>query len=197
MRASICDDEKVFHKETTDILCKFQIARKIDIFKANSDCVIIFISAYPAAALDAYEVDAYRFLTKPTNKEKLFQSINDHRKKMESDGYLIIKSRTETANIKTSKIIFFEAVGKHSVIHTSDGKIEVLKNLKEIERQLPKDLFFRCHKAYIVSFARIKNFSNNRIILDDDAEAFISRNNISAFRTAFHEYVLKYNMGRI
>lgn len=172
-----------------------ETARKIR--EQNKDCTIIFVSSYPNVAIDAFEVDAYRFLTKPIIKEKLFQAINDHRKKVESDDYLVIKSRTETTTIKSSKIIFCEAVGKHTVIHTENGNIQVLKNIKEIKRQLPKNAFFRCHKAYIVSFARIKNFSNNRVVLEGDAEAFISRNYISAFKAAFHEYILKYNMEKI
>lgn len=172
-----------------------ETARKIR--EQNNDCTIIFVSSYPDIAIDAFEVDAYRFLVKPIDKEKLFQSIDAHRKKIEHDNYLIIKSRTETTNIKTSKIIFCEAEGKHSVIHMENEKIKVLKNLKEIERQLPKDSFFRCHKAYIVAFAHIKNYKNDRVVLDNGAEAFISRNYLSSFKTAFHEYVLKYNMERI
>ena len=172
-----------------------EVSRKIR--EQNNNCTIIFVSSYPDIAIDAFEVDAYRFLVKPIDKEKLFQSLDAHRKRMERDDYLIIKFRTETVSIRTSEIIFCEATGKHSVIHTTNGEIDVLKNIKEIERKLSKDNFFRCHKAYIAAFVHIRTFNNERIVFDNGAEAFISRNYIAAFKTAFHEYVLKYNMEKL
>lgn len=172
-----------------------ETARKIR--QQNNNCTIIFVSSYPDIAIDAFEVDAYRFLVKLINKEKLFESLDTHRIKMERDGYLVIKSRTETTNIRESEIIYCEADGRHSVIHMKNREIRVLKNIKEIENQLPKDNFFRCHKAYIASFSHIKSFDNDHIIFDNGTEAFISRNYLTAFKTAFHEYVLKYNMERI
>ena len=83
------------------------------------------------------------------------------------------------------------------MLHMSDEIFEIAKNIREIEKQLPKDLFFRCHKAYIVSFRHVKTFDNRRVTMDNGEQAFISRKYLPAFKTAFQEYVLKYNMGRI
>lgn len=43
----------------------------------NKECVIIFVSAYPEVAVDSYEVNTFRFIVKPINKEKLFKAIDD------------------------------------------------------------------------------------------------------------------------
>lgn len=185
----------IFMDYKMDGLNGIETSRKIRGIKNNS--TIIFVSSYPDVAIDAFEVDAYRFLVKPIDKEKLFRSLDSHRKRMERDDYLIIKSRAETTSIRTSEIIFCESTGKHSVIHMANGDIEVLKNLKEIERRLSKNYFFRCHKAYLVAFAHIKSYNTDRVIFNNGAEAFISRNYYSAFNNAFHEYVLKYNMEKI
>ena len=75
--------------------------------------------------------------------------------------------------------------------------IHISKNIREIEKLLTKDTFFRCHKAYIVSFFHIKTFDNSCIVMNNGKKAYISRNNLTAFKTAFQEYVLRYNMGRI
>lgn len=172
-----------------------EVSRKIR--ESNNDSTIIFVSSFPNVAIDAFEVDAYRFLIKPIDKEKLFQTLDLLRKHMESDDYLVIKSRTETINIRMSEIILCESNGKHSTIHTTHGAINASKNIKEIERQLSSDKFFRCHKAYIISFAHIRTFSNTDVVLDNGKSAFISRNYLAAFRSAFNEYVLKYNMEKI
>lgn len=169
-----------------------EVAREIR--GQNNTCTIIFVSSYPDIAIDAFEVDAYRFLVKPIDKTKLFNALDEHRKRMESDDYLVIKFRTETLSVRLSEIVFCEADDKHTIIHTIKGDFDVMKNMKEIERRLPPDSFFRCHKAYIVSFAHIRNFNNERIVFDNGTEAFISRTFLVDFKKAFHEYVLKYNM---
>lgn len=172
-----------------------EVSRQIR--KVNNNSTIVFVSSFPNAAIDAFEVDAFRFLVKPIDKEKLFQTLDLIRQRMESDDYLVIKSRTETISIRMSEIILCESDGRHSLIHTIHGTTNVSKNIKEIEHQLPNQKFFRCHKAYIVSFAHIRIFSNTNVELDNGKSAFISRNYLSAFRNAFNEYVLKYNMERI
>lgn len=172
-----------------------ETARKIR--EQNDGCAIIFVSSYPDIAIDTFEVGTYRFLVKPIDKDKLFKSLDDFRKQTENDDYIVLKSRDGEKIIRASEIIFCEAADKHSLLHTSNEVFESAKNIKEIEKLLSKDIFFRCHKAYIVSFSHIKTFDNHSVTMDNGEQAFISRNYLSAFKTAFQEYVLKYNMGRI
>lgn len=168
-----------------------ETSRKIRI--TNTDCAIIFISAHIEAAVEAFEVDAYRFLLKPISAEKLFEALDSLHKKTNRGDNLIIKTRVETISIKMSEIVFCEADGRHSFIHTQNGTIKVLKNIKEIERRLPASDFFRCHKAYIAAFSHISSFTGGQIVFDNNECAFISRNYLSSFKSAFNEYILKHN----
>lgn len=163
----------------------------------NNNCAIIFVSSYPDIAIDTFEVSAYRFLIKPINKDKLFKSLDDYREQTENDDFIVIKNRDSEKIIRASEVIFCEAVNKHALLHTINETIKILKNIKEVEKLLTKEIFFRCHKAYIVSFIHIKSFDNSCIIMDNGEKAYISRSNLAAFKTAFQEYILKYNMGRI
>ncbi len=163
----------------------------------NISCAIIFVSSYPDIAIDTFEVDTYRFLVKPINKDKLFGSLDDYRKKIQSGEFIILKSRETEHILKASKIVFCEAKGRHSIIHTVNDMIESSKNLKEIENQLTQDYFFRCHKAYIISFLHIAAFDSVRVTMDNNENAYISRNYLSKFKAAFQEYVLKYNLRKM
>lgn len=185
----------IFMDYQMDKLNGIETARKIR--KDNDGCTIIFVSSYPDIAIDTFEVGTYRFLVKPIDKDKLFKSLDDFRKQTENDNYVVLKSKDGEKIIRASEIIFCEAADKHSFLHTSDEIFESAKNIKEIEKQLSQDIFFRCHKAYIVSFRHVKTFDNRRITMDNGEQAFISRKYLSTFKTAFQEYVLKYNMGRI
>lgn len=163
----------------------------------NDGCAIIFVSSYPDVAIDTFEVNAYRFLIKPIDKDKLFKALDDYRKHMENDDFIVVKSREGEKIIRASEVIFCEADNKHTLLHTINGTILILKNIKEVEKLMTKDYFFRCHKAYIVSFPHIRTFDNSCIIMDNGEKVYISRRNLTGFKIAFQEYVLRYNMRRI
>ena len=182
----------VFMDFQMDGLNGIETARKIKALKP--DGIIIFVSAYTNVAMDTFEVKAYRFLAKPINKEKLFKAIDDYRAEMESDDFLIFKTHDGTIRVKISEIVYVEALGSHSKIHTLKSDYEILINLKSIQSKLPPDRFFRCHKAYITSFLHIQAHDNTTIRYDDGSTAFISRNYLAKFRRAFEEYIIRHSM---
>lgn len=85
----------------------------------NTDCVIIFVSAFPEVAVDSYEVNAFRFIVKPINKEKLFKAIDDHLRSIDYDNLLILNTNDGKWKIKMSDIIYAEAKGKHTIVRTA------------------------------------------------------------------------------
>lgn len=168
-----------------------ETARKINLL--NPDGITIFVSAYTNVALDAFEVKAYRFIAKPINKEKLFKAIDDYRAEMDSDNFLVFKTHEGTIRIKISEIVFVEALGNHSIIHTLNTDYEIFINLKTIQNKLPSDKFFRCHKAYITSFTHIQAHDNTVIKYDNGTKVYISRKFLPQFKNAFKDFILRYN----
>ncbi len=159
----------------------------------NNKCRIIFVSAYPSIAQDTFEVNTFRFISKPIDKIKLFKALDDYRKEVEQERLLLFNTHNGTIKIRTTDIIYCEANKRHTIIHTTDGTYEIRTNIKEVENQLDKEHFFRCHKSFIVSFAHIKAHNNTDVILDNNGTAFISRNYLSAFKSNLQDYVLRYN----
>lgn len=155
-------------------------------------CTIMFFSAFPDAAPDAFEINAFRFFVKPIDKEKLFRSLDDHLKS-EKITFLIFKTHNGTIKIRESDITYCESVQRHTIIHTVSEAYEILVNLGEVEKKLPKNKFARCHKAYIVSFFHIKRYYNTYIILENGEKAYIGRKYLHNFVEAFYDYSLKYN----
>lgn len=160
---------------------------------ANKECIIIFVSAYPEVAVDSYEVDTFRFIVKPINKEKLFKAIDDYLKTIDYDNLLILKTHEGTWKIKTSDIIYAEAKGKHTIIRTSKSIFEIHIHLKKIEDKLPPEKFFRCQKSYIAGFAHIKSHTNTEITFDNGERALIGKAYTVKFKKAFQEYIMRYN----
>ena len=163
--------------------------------KTNSDSIIIFVSAYPQVALDTFEVKTFRFLAKPIDKAKLFKAIDDYLDGIDTDTFLIFKTHEKTIRIKTSEIIYAEAQRNHTIIHTEKEDFEILKNLKAVEKMLPKDKFFRCHNAYITSLYHAKYHTNTEVHFDDNSVAYISRSMLAKYKKAFHEFIKIYDSG--
>lgn len=232
MKVAVCDDEKVFHREITSLLRKFQKARGTDIFidyfenggmllkskyeydvifmdyqmeklngietawklrEANSDSVIIFISAYPAAALDAYEVNTFRFLQKPVDEEKLFKALSDYLKTIDYDNLLLINTHDESYRIKMSEIIYLEGDGKYTTIRTKDKSFRLHINLKQLEIKLPAAKFIRCSKSFVVGFQHIDNHDSSKIIFDNGEKAIIGAHYAAKFKIEFQNYIMRYN----
>ncbi len=236
MRVAVCDDEKVFHKEISSLLHKFQKERGIEIFieyyengevllhskqeydvifmdyqmekkngieiarelrAENSDSVIIFISAYPAAALDAFEVNTFRFLQKPLEENKLFKALDDYLKSIDYDNLLLINTHDEYYKIKISEIIYLEGDGKYTTIRTKDKSIRVHINLKQFEIKLPSTKFMRCSKSFVVAFAHISNHNSSNINFDNGEKAAIGTHYAAKFKTEFQNYIMRYNEERL
>lgn len=172
-----------------------ETARKIR--KSNSDSIIIFVSAYPQVAMDTFEVKTFRFLSKPIDKVKLFKAIDDYLDEIDIDSFLIFKTHERTIRIKISEIIYVEAQRNHAIIHTEKEDFEILKNMKFVEKMLPKEKFFRCHNAYLTSFQHIKNHNNTEIYYDDNSVSYISRSMLAKFKEAFKDFIEKYDLGKI
>lgn len=159
----------------------------------NNESVIIFVSAYPDVAVDSYEVNTFRFIVKPINKEKLFKSIDDYLKSIDYDNLLILKTHDGTWKIKMSDIIYAEAKGKHTIIRTTQKTFEIHIHLKKIEDQLSTEKFCRCQRSYIVGFSHIENHTNTEIFFDNGERAQIGKTYIVRFKNSFRDYVLRYN----
>lgn len=183
--------EVIFMDYQMDDLNGIETARKIR--ETNSDSIIIFISAYPSAALDAFEVNTFRFIKKPVDKAKLFKALDDYVCSIDRSLLLQINTNDCSYNIKTSDIIYLEADAQITAVRTKDTTIYVHRNIKKLEDELPKTDFIRCHKSYVVGFSYIKNHNRTEIMFENGEKAYIGRHYAEQFRTALQNYIIRYN----
>lgn len=183
--------EIIFMDYQMDGLDGIETARKLR--DKNNECCVIFISAFMHASVPSHEVDAFRFILKPINKNKLFDAIDAYLKTIDYDNLLILRTHEATWKIKMSDIIYAEAKEKHTIIRTKDNTYEIHIHLKKIEDKLPTEKFFRCQRTYVASFAHIEHHTNTIITFDNGELAKIGKAYSSKFKKAFQEYVMRYN----
>lgn len=80
-------------------------------------------------------------------------------------------------------IIRIEAAhgGKHSIVVTAEGEVEVAQTVTKLEKQYGR-LFLRCHQSYLVNPDYITNIRRFKVTLSDGTELPIPEKKYTAFR---------------
>lgn len=157
-------------------------SRKIDV-------PIVFLTSYANVVFDAFEVNAYRFLVKPVNKEKLEAALNSFIHELDDDNYILIKTEDMNKRININDIIYVEASGKYCYIRDNEMSHLYKGTLAEVEAMLPEDMFFRSHRTYLVGLRHIVSHDSTNILFDNDERAIISKMKLTAFKKAFTDYI--------
>ncbi len=143
------------------------------------DFDVIFTTAYEQYAINAIKFAALDYILKPINQIELGEAITKLEKKdhVNKNTSLHIESLLHNLNletkefdkivlpktngyelVKTRNIIFCKADGNYCEVYTVINEtILVSKSLKHIEYLLPKSIFFRTHKSFLINLNYIKS----------------------------------------
>lgn len=157
---------------------------------------IIFLTSFPHIVFNAFEVNTYRFLLKPLDKEKLISAMDDYLKSLDDSHYIVIKTDDSNRRINIDDIIYAEASDKYCYIRTPEENILYKNTLSEFEKLLPQDCFFRSHRTYLVGFKHIVSHTATNILFDNNERALISKLKYKPFQKAFRDYVKRYNFAK-
>ena len=166
------------------------LAKKL---RERSDSIyIVFLTGHVEYALEGYEVNALRYLTKPVQEEKLREVLRFVMDQNTSKKQLMIKEDGEELLLNIADIVYFEAQNQYVMIYTTDGEHLVRYNIGDFEEQLKADGFFRVHRGYLVSLAKVKKLVKSEVIMDgEDGEVSVpvSRSNVKPLKEALYAYV--------
>lgn len=134
------------------------------------DAIIIFVTAYLKYAIDAYELDVFRYIPKSSLDEKLPRALNDALKRMESQSHksYLIQTATKIEKILHKQIIYIQKDGKNAMIICTDGSAKkVRKSLSDVYKELHSEDFVFVERGSIVNLAQIKGIRNDEILLNN------------------------------
>ena len=136
------------------------LARKVR--ESDLDAAIIFITSNADFALQGYEVNALHYLIKPPDAAVLERLIvSDYQRRFKSN-FLVFKSGGQIIRISIKDIICLETVGRRVEITLLDGKAEYPGKLSELIDH--KEQLIRCHKAFAVNIAEIRELTRSDAI---------------------------------
>ena len=146
------------------------------------DKPIILVTSHMEMAVDGYDIDAFNFIPKPINADRLYKVLDKIKDIYAKKNKLCVISGDSTIILDVDDIKYIKADNVYIDIYTKKDKITVRKKISDMENELPGDSFYRPHKSYIVNLNNIKSYNGKAIILDNEQEVPISRNNAAEFK---------------
>jgi two-component system, LytTR family, response regulator len=143
-------------------------------------CKVILCTAYPEYALEGYDLDVVDYLLKPARFDRFLKAVQKAQNLIEAEGsdkptvasvspddYIFVKTENKGKLVKVvlGEIRYVEGLGNYLSIYTDTQRIVTLVTMKELEERLPKSLFTRVHKSYIVANAKIQGIDGNQIMV--------------------------------
>ncbi|MHB1127209.1 MAG: LytR/AlgR family response regulator transcription factor [Bacillota bacterium] len=153
--------------------------------------LIIFVTAHEKFALEAFSLEAVDYLLKPISQARLEKTIrkvlqmhnamNNVPAKVATThedrrtlGLIPVEDKGKTFLIEDHKIIYVYASNDYTYIKTQGYRYLTRFTLKELEQRLNPELFFRCHRSYLVNVQKTREviplYNGTLILIVDDTE---------------------------
>jgi two-component system LytT family response regulator len=190
----------------------------IDVIRSfeNPNFRIVFVTAYDAYAVEAFELSAIDYLLKPIGADKVvrvIQKIKDSIREKQaamnaqlqmlekllmqhsvSENKIGIGSADKIVFVSIPEILYCEAQGAYTSIYIQEGKkILSSKSLGEFESQLSSHGFFRIHHSYLINLNRIKEFQRYEggyVMMENNARLEVSQRKRKDFLDAIDNFVV-------
>lgn len=163
--------ELVILNITKDQENAFDFLEKIKNYKTQ----VIVLADTDRYALQCYKYSVIDYLMAPIQLNELSTSIiksityidkfaaysNNHSDKV-YQKFIPITSTKKIELIKMDEIVHFEADGRYTVVHLSNGITKMAsKNLGEFQKLLNPNIFCRIHHKYIVNLDKLSNINKS------------------------------------
>jgi len=133
---------------------------------------VIFISAHPDHAAEAFELDAVDYLLKPVSLERFIRAVNKFRQVSISEpepvennrGFLYFRTDRKMVKVFLDCITYIESFRDYVIIHRqNEPDLRVKYTIGGVENMLPHHQFLRIHRSYIVSVGKVTAFTSNDV----------------------------------
>lgn len=138
-------------------------ARKLRII--DPSVLIIYVSSFDDYLEELFEVEPFRFISKPIDVDKFKKYFNDACLRVqENDVFFQFSFNKEIQKIPLNDIVYFESRNRSIYIHLSDrSETYFYGKLNDIEKSIGSSrlIFLRIHQSFLVNYSYIKkvNFS--------------------------------------
>lgn len=158
--------------------------------------LLVFATAYPQFAVQAFRYEAIDYLLKPYDEKHLEQTISRiektlfhvEEKEQEVANKLGIENEDGVIYVDPTEILYLQSVDKQVKIVTKSKIFFSKKTLKDLEKRLSTFRFFRIHKSYVINLHYVSkltpwfNGAYNLQVFGRNESLPVSRNYVKSLR---------------
>jgi DNA-binding LytR/AlgR family response regulator len=138
---------------------------------------VIFTTAFRDYAVDGFELEVVDYLLKPIPFERFLKAVAKVLHKPVAPPAPVIKTdnpaedfvyfKVDKKMVKTrmSDILYIESIKDYVKVKTTEKDIVTQQKISYLEESLPKDLFLRVHRSFIVNLSKVDAYSATDIEL--------------------------------
>jgi DNA-binding LytR/AlgR family response regulator len=141
---------------------------------SNYSASIIMTTAYAEHAVEAFSLDVLDYLVKPIPFERFLKACNKAKQVYDTkiqmgksrqgqDDHFFIKCDNHIQKVLYNDLQYAESMLNYVLLYTTTRKMIVYITLKSLEEHLPKNIFIKVHKSFIVNRNKIKSIEGNMI----------------------------------
>lgn len=159
---------------------------------------IVFITAYKDYAVEAFEIEAFDYILKPYSESRIVSMLkklenSDNNEKNEfpknnMSNKISLWKNDKIIVVDINDIYYCLAKERVTLVFTKNEEYSVNLCISEFYEKLPKNIFFKCHRSYIVNLNKIReiipwfNSTYNLKLQNMDYEIPVSRSNVKEFK---------------
>ncbi len=136
---------------------------------------VVFTTAYKEFAHQAFDLAACDYLLKPFSLERFIVAVDKAKEKLgispkktqepATETHTYIKSEGKIYKINFAEVCYAEADGNNVKIVTDSGLIRPVITFSNVEELLPKSIFIRLHRSFIINKSKISHIEGNRVFI--------------------------------
>ncbi|WP_028043601.1 LytR/AlgR family response regulator transcription factor [Candidatus Stoquefichus massiliensis] len=164
-----------------------------EIKRINSECLIVFVSAYKDYIPESYWIGASQFFIKPIDdkifNQQLVKLVNHYKKLNRS---ITFNTTLGSKLIKTRNIIYLETCYSTYKLYTTNGTYYGnSKAVMSTKKKLLEYNFFQLNRSIIINFKYVDTFKSDSLRMINDDELTITKRKRKEFKEKYFDYIDK------
>ena len=152
---------------------------------------ICFLTSHIEYALQGYEVNALRYLTKPLSGEKILEVITFLLEQEKKQRKLLLRNGEDVTPVNLSDILYMEAQNQYIRVVTAKMEYRNRYNISDYEEECAGFGFVRIHRGYLVNLAHVVRITGKEVVMEDQSHLPISRMKEKKVKEALIAYIRK------
>jgi len=159
--------------------------------------LIIYVSGYDKYLRQLFEIEPFRFCSKPVDENELFEILDKAAARIKARNRETFRFQygKNVVNLLCADISYLESSGRKIIVHSSNGIYEYYDKLDNAESELAGRHFVRIHKAYLINMDYVEAFQYEKVALRDGTILNISEKNRVRVRSLFWDYLKESDNG--